>query len=246
MKPLVLSLHVPFSVLLMGLALADGACAAPDDAAIIQRQSQEFSDASASGDAKVLDKLLDPDVVFVDESGETGTKDDIVSSAKPPAEGISNHLVQSDFVLKLHGDVAVTSFTDNATVSVYGQASKARFRSTEVWRKNDGAWKMISSQTLALPDDPPAIQLSAAALDQYAGTYRVGTKLVVKITRQSDGLTSATNRGEAHPLLAEAADVMFTPGQPRVRRIFERDAAGAITGFNTRREGHDLHFKRDA
>ena len=240
------SLRLPFSALVAGLALITSASAAPDDAATIQRQSQEFSDASASGDAKVLDKLLDPDVVFVDESGEIGTKDDIVSSAKPPAEGISNHLVQSDFVLKLHGDVAVTSFTDNATVSVYGQTSKARFRSTEVWRKKDGAWKMISSQTLALPDDPPAIQLPAATLDQYVGTYRAGPKLVVKIVRQGEGLTSATNEGEAHPLLVEVPDVMFTPGQPRVRRIFQRDATGAITGFNTRREGHDLHFKRDA
>ena len=219
--------------------------AAPDDAATIQRRSQEFSDASASGDAKVLAKLLD-DVVFVDESGAIGTGDDIVSSAKAPAGGISNHLEQSDFVIKLHGDVAVTSFTDNATFSVYGQASKARFRSTEVWRKKGGAWKMISSQTLAPPDDPPAIQLPVATLDQYAGTYRAGPELVVKIVHQHEGLESATTGGEAHPLLVEVPDVMFTPGQPRVRRIFERDATGTITGFDTRHEGHDLHFKRDA
>ena len=242
-----LRLHCFRPILFLGAFVgASNLPAAPDDAAIIQRQSQEFSDASASGDAKVLDKYLDDDVIFMDESGETGTKKDIVSSAKPPPDGISNHLVQSDFDIKLHGDVAVTSFTDNATVNVYGQTSKARFRSTEIWQKKDGTWKMISSQTLALPDDPASIKLPAAALDQYVGTYEAGTKVVVKIERQGDGLVSATNGGKAKPLLVEVADVLFTPGLPRVRRVFERDAAGKIVGFNARREGHDLHYTRKA
>ncbi len=203
--------------------------ASPGDEATLTRQSQEFSDASARGDAAALAKYLDDDVVFVDESGEIGTKEDIVSTAKPPAEGISNHLVQSDLVIKLHGDVAVTSFTDNATVSIYGQTTKARFRSTEVWCKKNGAWKMISSQTLALPDDPPAIHLPAAALEQYVGTYAAAPKLVVRIERQGDGLAIGVNGGKAAAMSAEAADVFFSPEQPRVRRVFERD----------------LHFKRE-
>ncbi len=214
--------------------------------ATIKRQSQEFSDASASGDAKVLDKYLDPDVVFVNESGEIGSKQDIVEGATGPTDGITNKLVQSDLVIKLHGNVAVTSFTDNSTVNVSGQTFQARYRSTEVWLKKDGAWKMISSQTLALADDPPQIRLPADVLDQFAGTYDAGPKYVVKIERQGDGLVSATNGGKPQPLLVEAPDVLFTPGQPRLRRIFVRDAAGKITGFNSRREGHDLHFNRQA
>ncbi len=238
--------RLQFILVIVALAGASDILAAPDDAATIKRQSQEFSDASASGDAKVLDKYLDEDVIFMDESGETGTKQEIVSSAKPPPDGISNHLVQSDFEIKLHGDVAVTSFTDNSTANVYGQTTTARFRSTEVWQKKDGAWKMISSQTLALPDDPPAIRLPAAALDQYAGTYEAGPKIVVKIERQGDGLVSATNGGKTTPLLVEATDVLFTAGLPRIRRVFVRDAAGKIVGFDARREGHGLHYTRKA
>jgi ketosteroid isomerase-like protein len=231
-------------VCMLALNIAASAFAAGNDAATLKHQSQEFSDASARGDAKVLDKYLDDNVVFMDESGTISTKHDIVSGAAPPTEGIDNKLVQSDFAVSLHGDVAVTSFTDNSTVNVYGQASNARYRSIEVWLKKGGRWKMISSQTLALPDDPPAVQLTAAAIDQYAGTYDAGPKLVVKIERQGEGLVSTTNGGKITALLVEALDVLFTPGQPRIRRIFERDANGKITGFNARREGHDLHFDR--
>ncbi len=240
-------IHLSFLVLAAALTVATGAFATPaDDEATIRRQSQEFSDASASGDAKTLEKLLADDVVFMDESGGLSTKQEIVSGATPPAEGIKNVLVQSDLAVSLHGDVAVTSFTDTSTMTVFGQNSKARYRSTEVWSKQSGAWKMISSQTLALPDDPAHIQLPAATLDQYAGTYDAGPKLVIKIDHQGDGLVSATNGGKTNPLLVEAPDVLFTPGQPRLRRVFERDASGKITGFNARREGHDLHFKRQA
>lgn len=38
--------------------------------------------------------------------------------------------------------------------------------------------------------------------------------------------------------------MLFTPGQPRLRKIIQRDARGKVTGFVSRREGHDLVFKR--
>jgi hypothetical protein len=69
---------------------------AQDVSALIKRQSQHFSDASASGDATVLARLLDKDVVFVNESGEIGSKQDIVGSAwkrhaqSEPVAAISN------------------------------------------------------------------------------------------------------------------------------------------------------------
>jgi ketosteroid isomerase-like protein len=233
-------------LLVAALALTTQAFAHEDDAALIKRQSQEFSDASASADAKIIEKYLDDDVIFMDESGSISSKHDIVAGLSPPAEGISNKLVQSDWQIKIQGNVAVTSFADNSTMSIYGQSYQARYLSTEVWLKKAGAWRMISSQTLALPADPPAIHLPNDLLDQYAGTYEAGPKLIVRIERKDDGLASTTNGGKTNPLLAEVRDVLFTPGQPRVRRIFERDAAGKITGFIARHEGHDLRFKRTA
>jgi hypothetical protein len=42
----------------------------------------------------------------------------------------------------------------------------------------------------------------------------------------------------------ELSDVFFEPGEPRTRRIFERDAQGQITGFVDRREGRDVRWRR--
>jgi hypothetical protein len=35
------------------------------------------------------------------------------------------------------------------------------------------------------------------------------------------------------------------PGQPRTRKIFQRNSEGKITGFVDRREGEDLVWRRD-
>ena len=238
----------PALILLALLAAACPAHAGDNDAAKLKQLSQAFSDASASGDTAALARMLDDRVVFMNEGGELASKRDIVGSAPgaPPAKAGANRnvLVQSDWQVQLHGAVAVTSFTDNSTVHFDGQVMHARYRSTEVWLKEAGGWRMISSQTLAVPDAPPAIGLPPAELAQYAGTYTAGPDATVTISRQGNGLLSATNHAQPTPLLVEVRDVLFTASQPRIRRIFQRDGEGRITGFLARREGHDLRFRR--
>lgn len=216
-----------------------------DVAALIKRQSQEFSDASATGDSAVFDRLLDDSVIFMNETGAIATKKDILSSGKPPA-GMTNNLVQTDFAIQLHGTVAVTSFTDNSTVTfASGQTTHATYKSTEVWLKEPSGWRMISSQTLTLPADPPAVTLATRVLDEYVGSYKAGNTLIFTITRKGGQLTGSMNGGAPYPIAVELTDVLFTPGQPSMRRIFERDGSGKITGFIVRRDGRDaLHLTR--
>jgi ketosteroid isomerase-like protein len=228
----------------IALATSVPSFAAEDTAALIQRQSQEFSDASASGDAAALARLLDDHVTFINEGGEIATKKDIVGSAGPLPKGIENHLVQTDFHVQLYGTVAVTSFTDVQTELVHGQTFHAKYRSTEVWLKEGADWRMISSQTIALADDPQAAALSDKALDDYVGTYSGGPDFVFKIVRVGTTLTGTLGNNPPVAMKAEVRDVLFTPGQPRLRRIFQRDAQGKIVGFVSRREGHDLVFKK--
>lgn len=226
--------------------LAAGATAPATESieALIKRQSQEFSDASAAGDAAVLSRYLDDRVVFMNESGSVATKKDIVDGAQPSPKGFSNTLTQTDWQLELHGPVAVTSFTDVSTVQFHGQTLHAKYRSTEVWLEEDKDWRMISSQTIALQDDPPEVKLPVAVLDEYVGTYRAGADFSFTISRKGDELTGVSGDGPPFAMKAEIKDVLFTPGQPRTRRIIQRDANGKVTGFVSRREGHDLVLKR--
>jgi hypothetical protein len=233
-----------FVCLILCAAASRAALAVDDTAALIQRQSQEFSDASATGNAAAFRRLLDDHVTFINENGEIATKKDLLESAGPPPKGIVNHLVQADFHVQLYANVAVTSFTDVQTELAYGQTLHAKYRSTEVWLKEGLDWRMISSQTLALADDPPAVALSDKELDDYVGTYSGGPGFNFKISRNGHDLTGTQGANPPVAIKAELRDVLFTLGQPRLRRIFQRDAQGRIVGFIRRREGHDLVFKR--
>ncbi|MFC4529108.1 DUF4440 domain-containing protein [Dyella halodurans] len=235
---------LPYAMMLFATLVAGPVFANEDVASRIRRQSQEFSDASASGDTATLARYLDDHVIFINEGGEFATKKDITKPGAAGPKGVTNRLVQTDFNIEIHGKVAVTSFTDNATVHVGEQTMTPRFRSTEVWLDEGDAWRVISSQTVALSDDPPAKSLRPDELDEYVGSYRASPDFTVTITRQGDQLLSATNGAAPTPLLAEVRDVLFTPGQARARRVFERDSHGKVIGFSSRREGHGIQFKK--
>ncbi len=78
------------------------------------------------------------------------------------------------------------------------------------------------------------------------GLYAVGPDYSVVIARKGDALTASVNGSAPVVYQAEARDVFFVAGQPRVRKIFQRDASGAIVGFVSRREGHDITLRRVA
>jgi len=223
------------------LIVATSVRAAESDRTIVERQSREFSDASAAGDGKTLGRLADERVIFMNETGEIATHKDLADSTPPPT-GVENRLVQSDVRIELHGDTAVTSFTDNLTQHANGAVRTASFLSTEVWQKENGQWRLISSQTMTKPKEPEAISLEPAVLDDYVGTY-AANGVTVKIDREGEALHSATNGAAATKLDMEARDVAFTPGQPRLRRVFIREG-GKVTGFLSIRESGDLFFKR--
>jgi len=210
----------------------------------LQRLSQSFSDACAKGDAQAIGRMLDDHVVFMNENGDIAAKADLLQITPPPAGGPKQSLVQRDFHVEFHDDVAVTRFEDDSTVEMYGQTLKTRYLSTEVWRNEDGRWQMISSQTMVSPDDPPAIALTSADMNDYAGRYAAGDGYVLTIARDGDTLKGSTNGGAPYLIEAEARDVLFTPGQPRLRRIIERDASGRIVALHSRRDGHDFVLKR--
>jgi len=232
------------SLVAAGLALLPAASHAEDLSALLKAKTQAFSEAGQQGDGKTMAALLDDHVVFVNESGEIATKQDIVESAQPPAPGMRRDIAVTDWSLTPHGTTAVARFVDVVTQMIGDQTIVSSYLSTEAWQKKRGRWLMISSQTLALQQDPAAIILPAAQLDEYVGRYSMAPGLVFHITRDGDRLLGALNDAEPAEMKVEARDVLFTPGMPRLRRVFQRDAAGHITGFASRREGRDVMLTR--
>ncbi len=218
--------------------------AAEDISALLRAKTQMFTDAGQNGNADVLKALLDDRVVFFNENGGASTKDDIVAAASPSPAGSGVKMIVTDWQCVVHGDVAVASFIDDQTKDLHGQIFHAQYRSVETWLHQADTWRIIASQTIALQTDPAAVTLPPAVLDQYVGTYQATPALTAVFARTGADLTLATNGAAPVVQRAELRDVVFTSGNPRTRRIFTRDAHGNITGFISRREGHDIVFKR--
>jgi ketosteroid isomerase-like protein len=227
------------------LATAPALAAGDDVSAFLLGKTQAFSDAGPLGDGKAMAALADDRLVFFNENGDQASKADLASITPGPSSGGTTHMSITDWNCQIHGDVAVTSFIDNAArTDAGGQTTHARYRSVETWLQQDGDWRMIGSETVALIDDPAAVPV--AAVDDYIGTYRAASGLTFTFARSGNDLAATTGGQPLTAQKAEAHDIFFTPGGARAIKIFQRDVSGKVSGFVYHRAGQAILFTRTA
>jgi ketosteroid isomerase-like protein len=234
------------AVLTIAALLATTCASAAEDARpIIAQELQALMDATSAGDAKTWDRLLDPACLYVEEDDSVKSKADMVKEAVPLPKGISGTIKVEILQFHQDGDIAVAVHRDHETENYFGQTLHAEYLSTTTWRREPDGWKLIAAQVLAEPIDPPAIRESAAELAEYAGTYRLkGSDVTYKVMANGAELRGAREGRPASALNAEAKDVVFVTGQPRIRMIFRRDASGRVVGYASRREGRDVVWEK--
>jgi ketosteroid isomerase-like protein len=212
-----------------------------EDHVLITGYMQAMSDAIASGDAAVWDKYLDSNVIFAEENDTYKGKTDMLKEIVPLPKGLSGTIRVELLSYHEEDGVAVALFRQNETEHYFGQTIYAKYLTSTTWRKRPDGWKVIASQVLAEKIDPPAIPLPAVQLAQYVGKYQLknsaATYSLQLVDRQLIGTRDARKPA---PWNAEASDVFFLSGDPRIRKIFQRDAAGRIIGFIERRESWDI------
>jgi len=219
---------------------------APDPTTqLLRDQDQVLLDAFAPGDRKVWDRVLAADAVYVDENGAIMNRAEFLKQLEPLPPGASGSLQITAYSAHTSGDLATVIHTDDEQENYHGQILHARYLTTETWRREGGEWKLHLIHTYAMLKDPPPISLAPEALQQYAGRYVVGPDLVYMIQWDGKQLLGGRQGGPMKPLLVEVRDVLFISGQPRIRKIFQRDEKGNITGFVDRRESWDLVWRRD-
>lgn len=104
---------------------------------------------------------------------------------------------------------------------------------------------LLASLSLAGNPNPaqPSIQSLLQAKDQASlRCLRPGRSGTLDLA--GDHLIAGREGKVAGPILVESCNVLFVPGQPRTRRIFQRDFSGHVVGFVERRESEDLIWKR--
>ena len=92
--------------------------------------------------------------------------------------------------------------------------------------------------------DSPAVALPAHDLDEYVGKYTAGD-LVYTIGRDGDHLVGTREGRPPASLVAEIRDLFFIAGQPRTRKIFQRNTDGKNQAIcrSSRRSGPGLDEK---
>jgi ketosteroid isomerase-like protein len=212
-----------------------------EDRLLITGYMQAMSDAIASGNVAVWDRYLDPNVIFAEEDGTYKGKADMLKEIMPLPQGLSGTIRVE--ILSYHEEdgIAVALFRQNETEHYFGQTIYARYLTITTWRKRPDGWRLIASQVLAEKTDPPAISLPAAQLAQYVGKYQLKDSAATYSLQLINGQLIGT-RDARKPVTwnAETSDVFFLSGDPRIRKIFQRDPSGKITGFIERRESWDV------
>ena len=239
------------SALLLAACLACtlAQCSAAAESAATPEQTlrdatRQLLDAIAPGDVAVWDRWLDPAVLQVDENDTVRGKPEILKELQPLPKGLVGHLEVAEFRMVLAGDVAVVTHEDDETLDYFGQMLRSRFRMTDTWHRTAAGWRLLGSQVLAVHQDPPAVTLDAATLCAYAGRYVLTPEISVTARCEGTGLVFERAGRPDRRFRPELKDQFFEPGQPRTRRLFQRDAGGAITGFVDRREERDILWKR--
>jgi hypothetical protein len=213
-------------------------------AAELQSKDQALLDAVAIGDRSTWDRALSSDAVYVDEAGQIMARTDFLSALAPLPTGVSGSLAIVDYRARLVGDTALVIHRDEEHEDYHGQALAASYLTTETWVRHDGEWRLAMVHVYAVNKDPPSITIARSKLDEYVGRYSAAPELAWIIRRDGDHLVGGREGKPQQPLLFEAFDVMFVPGQPRVRKLFHRNDQGRVTGYLDRREGQDVRWTR--
>ncbi len=212
-----------------------------DDRALITQYEQQLSDAVTDGAPAVWENHLDPDVIYAEENDSYKGKDGMVQEVRPLPKGLGGEIKVELLSYREDGDTAVALFRQHEIERYYGQTIHASYLVSTVWKKRADGWKEIQGQVLAERTDPPSIPLTAADLRKFAGTYKLKDSEPTYTLALTGGKLMGGRTGKApSEWNAETRDVFFIKGDPRIRKIFQYDAAGNVTGFIERRESWDI------
>jgi ketosteroid isomerase-like protein len=211
----------------------------------LKRATQELLDAVAPGDVAVWRRYLAEDCIYSDEEGNVKTKQDLLKELKPLPKGYLGSIKMGEPKVLAQENVIVLSHRDREELELYGQKLVTYFQSTDTWAKSqDGQWKLIAVQVMAIPNERKPIPVSPKKLDEYVGQYQLAPDVIYTITREDDKLFGQRTGRAKEELLQLCADTFYRKGVWRGEKVFERDSEGRIVRLLDRRENNDLVWKR--
>ncbi|HEY5102912.1 MAG TPA: hypothetical protein VII70_09025, partial [Steroidobacteraceae bacterium] len=145
--------------------------------------------------------------IYVDGNGVIMNREAFIKALLALPPGASGHIAIISYAAQLHGDTALVIHRDAERESYHGQLLHAEYLMTERWLKQKGDWRLALTHVYVVAKDPPAVPLSARALDEYVGRYRAAKDVVYVIRRDGRQLVGGREGHAAQERLAESPDV---------------------------------------
>jgi hypothetical protein len=209
----------------------------------LERRTQELLDSAGSGNKRPWKEYFADDCFYFDEKGRKMDKTALVADVSPLPAGYTGTLKLANVESHIEGDVAIMSYDQDETETVFGQAMTAQYHETDTWRRRNGKWQIVAAQVLRYYEDPAAGKVNPASFGAYVGTYELsaGNQLVVT----SDGTKLYRQRGDQpkSELIPEACDVFFRKGVEG-RILFRHGDQGGVDALIDRRNNEDIVWKK--
>lgn len=211
----------------------------------LKRATQELLDAIATGKREVWEKYLAEGSIYADEEGNVLRKEDLIKELNPLPKGYLGSIKMGEPKVLIQDNVIILSHRDREDLELYGQKIVTYFHSTSTWAKQkDGAWRIVATQVMAIPNERKPGAVNPQKLDSYVGQYELTPEVTYTVTREGSRLFGQRTGRAKEELLLLCEDTFYKKGVWRGEKVFERDSAGKVVKMLDRRENNDLVWKK--
>ena len=116
-----------------------------DASAELMKMEHDMLAALLKKDAATFGKHFSDDVVLTTPNGAVQTKAQLLDDVKSGALVLEASTI-SDMKVKVHGDAAVVTYITTDKGKYKGQDISGRFRWTDVFVRQGGAWQLVAAQ----------------------------------------------------------------------------------------------------
>jgi hypothetical protein len=107
--------------------------------------------ASVAGDTRTAGALLAPDLQQINVTGASGTRADALATIGGGVDFVTLKPI-TPISVRVYGNHAVARFKLKFKVVAHGLTVRHDGWTTDLWRRHNGRWKLVWSQSTAIPD----------------------------------------------------------------------------------------------
>ncbi len=190
--------------------------------------TNEMIQAWLHGDKNVFERYLADNCIETDESGRVRTRAQVLKNFKAPPASIHYTLNIEDVQVQDYGSTAVMSWKELLSFDANGQKVSQAFRTTDVYMKQGGEWKLITEHESAIPPEKTVAKVDPSIYDGYTGQYELAPNYFLTVTHEGDKLMGQATGQNKIELLPENETTFFIKGD-QSETIFVKDNSGKVT-----------------